>query len=612
MSAFVGMINLDGSSANRAYLEKMAAYLSRIGPDDQRVWTGGQAGMVHALLKTTASSIHNHQPFVMDRYAIVGDVRIDERNTFLKSIEEKGVYGLENKQDIEIFFHGWLLWKERITDYLIGDFSLAIWDSVEKRLFGLRDHMGVRPFFYAQVGELFIFSNVLNCLSMVPAVSDELNDQAVVDFLVFGYNLEFNTTIFKSIQQLAPANFIDVTASKIRIERYWDLPVDELLRYQNMNDYMEHFKELFDDSVNNRISNTNIGALMSGGLDSTSVTAVVHKQLKKLHRHGQLKSFSLDIQEFWPQDEELKYARAVAEKLDVELIQQSVKNIDLFKNNDSDGWVLPEPTKEVFRQTYLTLLRKMAAFCPVGFTGHGGDSTMVASPKYLQRQIRKGNIFNVLTDTFNHILRFKSRPQMSIKSSLKKKLEKFPLRPIWPPWLSSKIMEQTGFSERYYKHIESMISPDTSIHPVRPEAFADISSPMWPAVFRDLDSQTTGLPIEFRHPFFDIRLIRFLLRVPPIPWFHKKELLRSSMLEFLPDAVRTREKSFPRRAPSYEAISHQSRSGLICQVEDIDILGKYINVDCYAKMLGNIIQLKSNEVTVVSLPLSFVQWLKLR
>jgi len=612
MSAFAGMINLDASPADSTYLEKMASYLSRIGPDDQKVWTGGQAGMVHALLKTTASSIHSQQPFVMDQYVIVGDVRIDGRNTFLKALAAKGVYGLENKQDIEIVLHGWLLWKQKLTDHLLGDFSLAIWDSAEKRLFGLRDHMGVRPFFYALVGDLLIFSNVLNCLSMFPVISEELNDQAVVDFLVFGYNLEFDTTIFKSIQQLAPAHFIDVTPSKKRIERYWDMPVDELLRYRNSNDYVEHFKELFDASVNNRISNANIGALISGGLDSTSVAATVHKLLKEAHRQDRLKLFSLDIQEFWPEDEELKYAQAVAEKLNVGLIQQSAKNLDIFSNSDTGGWFLPEPSKEVFRQSLLSILKKMAAFCPVGFTGHGGDSTMLASPGYINRQIRKGNISHALTDAFNYILRFKKRPQLSIKSSLKKKLEKSPLRPIWPPWLSSTIMEQTGFSERYYRHTDSMVSFDTSIHPVRPEAFTDLSSSMWPAVFQDLDSQTTGLPIEFRHPFFDIRLIRFLLRVPPIPWFHNKELLRSSMLELLPDTVRTREKTFPRRAPSYEAITRQSQSSITRKLEDIDILGKYINIDCYAKMLNNIAQLKSNEVTAVSLPLSLVQWLKYR
>ena len=65
--------------------------------------------MVHALLKTTGSSIHNQQPFVMDRFVIVGDVRIDGRNDFLKALEAKGIYGLENKQDIEIVLHGWLL-----------------------------------------------------------------------------------------------------------------------------------------------------------------------------------------------------------------------------------------------------------------------------------------------------------------------------------------------------------------------------------------------------------------------------------------------------------------------------------------------------------------------
>ena len=93
---------------------------------------------------------------------------------------------------------------------------MAIWDSDEKRLYGLRDHMGVRPFFYAQVGDLFIFSNVLNCLSMHPSISEKnlMTKKVVLDFLVFGYNLEPETTNHKDIHQLAPAHFIEVSASE--------------------------------------------------------------------------------------------------------------------------------------------------------------------------------------------------------------------------------------------------------------------------------------------------------------------------------------------------------------------------------------------------------------
>ena len=90
--------------------------------------------------------------------------------------------------------------------HLRGDFAFAIWDARKKLLFCARDHFGVKPFYYSDLGELFLFSNTLDCLRLHPEVSDELNDAAIGDFLLFGLNCDAATTTFRDIRRLPAAH----------------------------------------------------------------------------------------------------------------------------------------------------------------------------------------------------------------------------------------------------------------------------------------------------------------------------------------------------------------------------------------------------------------------
>ena len=113
MSAFLGVIHLDGRPVDRGYLESMATYLGQLGPDQQSIWTENGAGMVHALLKTSPTTVISQQPLITPRYVAVGDVRLDGKGSLLQSLERRGVAGLQDKQDIELLLQAWLTWGSR-------------------------------------------------------------------------------------------------------------------------------------------------------------------------------------------------------------------------------------------------------------------------------------------------------------------------------------------------------------------------------------------------------------------------------------------------------------------------------------------------------------------
>ena len=138
-------------------------------------------------------------------------------------------------------------------EHLAGDFAFAIWDAKTKRLFSARDHFGVKPFYYAEVGEQFIFSNVLDCVRVAPGVPSDLNEAAVGDFLLFGLNCDLATTTFSAIRRLPPAHTLLADAEGVKTACYWAPPTAGRIRYKSTKQYAEHFEEIFREAVRDRL-----------------------------------------------------------------------------------------------------------------------------------------------------------------------------------------------------------------------------------------------------------------------------------------------------------------------------------------------------------------------
>src|SRR5205807_844250 len=173
MSGIVGIINLDGAPVDRQLLRRMTDFLAYRGPDAQNIWSDGPVGFGHTMLRTTFESEREQQPCSLDgRVWITADARIDARDNLIRDLRSKGREIQKSVTDVELILHAYHVWADDCVQYLIGDFSFAIWDGRRHRLFCARDHFGVKLFYYAQVGRSFIFGNTLDCVREHPAVSD--------------------------------------------------------------------------------------------------------------------------------------------------------------------------------------------------------------------------------------------------------------------------------------------------------------------------------------------------------------------------------------------------------------------------------------------------------
>ncbi len=317
MSGIVGIVHFDGAPVDRQVLGRLTAFMAFRGPDSQEIWIDGHAGLGHASLKTTEESEHERQPFTLDgRIWIVADARVDARRELIAKLKTKGHENLSpNATDAELILLAYLVWGEDCVEHLLGDFAFAIWDGPQQRLFCARDHLGVKPFFYAHLGQKLVFSSSLDCIRQHPAVSDRLNDLAIADFLLFDLNQDLATTSFADIQRIPPAHTATWSSSGLQLLRYWTLPIDEPLYFRNTDDYVDRFNELLDQAVDDRLRTKKVGVMMSGGLDSPTLAATAWRILRGRSADCEVLASTTLIDGF--DRNERYYAGLVAERLGI-------------------------------------------------------------------------------------------------------------------------------------------------------------------------------------------------------------------------------------------------------------------------------------------------------
>src|SRR6266851_4305018 len=153
MSGIVGIVNPDGAPVDRHLLQQMTEAMAFRGPDAKEIWSQGSVGFGHAMLRTTHESVHERQPASLDgKVWITADARVDARAELITKLESKGQIKAKAATDAELILHAYHVWGEECVEHLLGDFVFAIWDGRRRRLFCARDHFGVKPLYYAQVG----------------------------------------------------------------------------------------------------------------------------------------------------------------------------------------------------------------------------------------------------------------------------------------------------------------------------------------------------------------------------------------------------------------------------------------------------------------------------
>ena len=498
-------------------------------------------GLGHAMLRTTRESLGERQPSNLEgRFWITADARLDNRAELTAELQRSGRAVRPNAPDSELILHAYAMWGTPCVEHLRGDFSFGVWDTRNNQLFCARDHFGIKPFYYTQRQGLFVFSNTLNCMRMHPDVSGELNDAAIGDFLLFGLNYDTATTSFRDIQRLPPAHSLSISPEGINIKRYWAPPTDGRIRYSKPEEYVENFQSLLQAAVEDRLRTDRVGILLSGGLDSSSVAAVTKEVSGKCGQKTEIRGYTSVFESLIP-DEEGRYAREVGKFLEIPIQFQALDRVELFEGWDDPELSLPEPLDNPLLGGFLESCRSISADCRVLLSGEGSDNLMDFQMwPYAGDLRRRGEWRRLLTELANYIW-VRPFPWRGIRARFLRLFGKEPGMPAFPEWISRDFAKDMKLKERWK---EWGMHPNLPLeHPIHPRAHASLSLPQWTHMFEQENAGVTRFPVETRYPFLDLRIVNFLLALPPFPWFFQKMLLREAMTGRLPESVRMRPKT---------------------------------------------------------------------
>jgi asparagine synthase (glutamine-hydrolysing) len=544
------MFKRNGGRVDRALLSALTQCLSYRGLDAREVWADSAIGLGHALLRTTRESGVERQPASLDgRFWITADARIDCRAELEVTLAKKDYRIRQPVPDFELILRAYAAWGEDCVDYLRGDFSFAIWDSRERKLFCARDHFGIKPFYYAEFGESWCFSNTLNCLRMHPGFSGDLNEAAIGDFLLFGVNADSGTTTFREIRRLPPAHTMTVTSEGIRVACYWSAPIDGEAHYRHSREYIEHFQVLLQDAVADRLRADRTSILLSGGLDSSSVAAVA-REVASAPRADDLAAFTVTYNS-GTAAEEVGLAGTTAEFLNIAHHKIPMDHLEPFDPPDDPEFAYPEPIEDAFFDGLFEQFRAISAHSRVALNGEGADNLMHFQIwPFASGLLREGNWVRLLAVSIGY-LRVRRFPWRGIRYRLNRMLGRDDYEPGFPSWLAPDFVQRMNLRDRW---VDWNSNRNTTTHSTSPQAHASMSLPQWQQLFEMSDPGVTRSPVEVRYPFLDLRVVNYLLSLPPFPWFYEKMLLRQAMMGKIPEAVRSRQKVAFARDPLAEKL----------------------------------------------------------
>jgi asparagine synthase (glutamine-hydrolysing) len=540
MSGIAGIVNFDGAPVDRELLERLTSSMTFRGPDAQETRIEAFAGFGHTMLRTTWESATEKQPLTLDGTTwLTGDIRLDGRDELISKLE-KTFTNPPNfttpPNDAELILFAYDAWKEKCVEHLIGDFAFAIWNTTTRTLFCARDHFGVKPFYYARAGSTFIFSNTLNTLRLHPSISGELNETAIADYLVFGLNQDLETTTFRDIHRLPGGHTLSVSLYSMIKRRYWS-PVTS----DTATASVERFRDLLTTATNDRLRTDRVSISMSGGLDSPSLAALAVDLLR--NRSGASVTACTNVYDGIFQDEERRYSSIAAESLGIPLTQLDADRHSLFETDSPADLDQPEPfLLSPLAGQFNGLMRQLAGDTRVALTGYDGDTFMAEQLSWYFQACAKNLRLKTLASGLAWYVRTRRRlPPVGLRTSLKRMLGQSASAPAsaYPEWIDEAFAKRIGLQERCQ---ELNAEPPLKSH-THPSALYAFDSRVWAPLFEGYDPGSTKLLVEVRHPFIDVRLVDYLLRIPAIPWCVDKHILRLAMSDRLPAAILNRPKT---------------------------------------------------------------------
>lgn len=598
MSGIGGIVRLDGTPVASRDINAMSAAIAHRGGDDNRVWSNGSVAFAHAMLRTTAESHTEPQPLIDGSLSIVADVRLDNRAELLSLL------GIRNESigDAAILLAAFRKWDHACLAHIEGDFAFAIWNERDRSLFCARDPFGVKQFVYAErPRKLFAFASEMRALLALDEIPRDVDEKRIANFLAIYFD-EPERTFHRAIKRLPGGCFLTLHDGEIATERYWSPEHVAPLRLRGADRdarYAEGFREHFVRAVRERMRSaqpSEIGAMFSGGLDSTSIACVARDELRS-SGNGPLPVFPWIFSDHMEADER-QYQEAVIAEGGMRAITLDSAKLNVSPWTDIDA-LLPDGPVYAPNHYLNNVAAKHAREIGVRIMldGTGGDSTISRGRGRYHELFFRGRAFTLASE-----LRAMARHR-GTNESLPRLFYANVAAPLMPPSLLAAVQRARGrwspelapleiLSPRMVSLMGAVSKRSPWFVSARNEHVAQLLSPMLAEGLEVLDRSTAIHRVELRFPFFDRRLAEYCVALPAdqkLANGYSRIVARHAMAGVVPDKVRWRAG---KGQPGLHILSALRRDRAALEdlvLRDRGVLAPYINMDVLRGIYGDFV-----------------------
>lgn len=549
MSGFFGIFNRNGKLVDKEIVNTMLNASSYWNPDELDVWINGTVALGHTMLWNTPESKFEHLPIKVDAYVLTMDARIDNREELAKEIELPD-RPIDEIGDSEFILGAYKKWGEECPKFLLGDFAFAIWDEKKQQLFCVRDHVGIKPFYYYLSDDYFIFGNDMRAIVKHPNVPIRYCNQMILSYM---YEIEQkDITFYEDIKKMQPANSFIITKDIFKKFIYWKPEKSKKIHLKTLNDYSEMLNDLLFKSVKARLrSDYNITAHLSGGLDSSAIAVLSAQESKKQNRH--LSTYSWlhkptendDLTHFeWHNGERIAKLEGITQHYidtNLELFNDIYNNLNISYMDRLDFWNEFAVREDAYQNNIRTIL-----------SGWGGDELVSfnGGASFYAELFWQGQVFHSI---YKYYLEAKKTdtPLFSFGKNI--------LKELILPSFSNKYFDRlyNRFSPSFYSDIDPLeIMQDSFLKKIQnikitphhqPRKLASRTEQINRYYLGSLTGRTESWAssgfekqIEYRFPLLDKRLVEFALSIP-LSLYEKhgynRYLYRYAISEYVPKDI---------------------------------------------------------------------------
>lgn len=546
MCGISGIINKNGSQVAHDEIRTINDLIAHRGPDGQGFYSSNNIALGHRRLAILDVSSAGQQPMTYaDRYVVTFNGEIYNYVELKEQLREAG-YTFASKTDTEIILAAYDKWGAECVARFNGMWAFALFDKKTQELFCSRDRFGIKPYYYANTADKFVFGSEIKQILAGADIAAVANIGTVRDFLVEGYQEHGNETFFEGIHRLRPGHNLiySLKHNSFRETKYYSLNVSAGLAELGEQSAADLILAELKSAVKYELrSDVKVGVCLSGGVDSSSIAAL-SSTLYSAGSMGRLQGIHAKSSE--KEKDESGYAQALADRSDIDLavIEPSMK--EFVESIDEVVYFQEEPflTPSIFMQ-YFVYQKAKRIGCKVMLDGQGADEILLGYERYYSAHLRSMTGWRALKEIFL----IKNNSRRSLRATLASLLYFSSAR------VRIKNLQRKAhfLKTEHLKHFPNIVKVTKGGGDIREMQKMEIESFQLPHLLRYMDKNSMRHSVEGRVPFLDHNFVETCYGINnkfKINGGWTKYILRVALAGLVPADVLWRKNKFGFEAPS--------------------------------------------------------------